>query len=159
MLKKAFSALFLVSLGLLLSSCIESTAPEVKYLDYKLGKVTNEGIEVNFNFEVKNPNPVPIDVTGYSYKVFINDKELASADRQGFNLPASDKTRVTVPAFVRYEQLLGSAISLLDRLAKGIDSFDYRVEGTVKAQALGLTVSSPLNASGTIPIPKNIKVM
>jgi len=159
MLKKALTALFLLAIAAVLSSCVQPAAPEVKYLDYKLGKVTTEGIEVNFNFEVKNPNPVPLDVTNYSYKVYINDKEMASADHQGFSLPASDKTRVTIPAFVRYEQLFGSALSIIDRMAKGINNFDYRVEGTVNAGTLGLTVGSPLKASGTIPIPKNIKVM
>ncbi len=159
MIKKAFLALFLLAIGLVLSSCVQPAAPEVKYLDYKLGRVTAEGLEVNFNFEVKNPNPIPLDVSNYSYKVYINDKELASADHQGFSLPASDKTKVTIPAFVRYEQLFGSAVSIIDRLAKGINNFDYRVEGTVNAGALGMTVGSPLKASGTIPIPKNIKVM
>ena len=157
MIKKAFSLLFLLSLGLVLSSCVQPSAPEVKYVDYKLGRMMSDGIEVNFNFEVSNPNPIPLDVTSYSYKVFINDKELASASREGFTLPASDKTKVIIPAFVRYDQLFGSVLSLIDRMSKGNNTFDYRVEGNISAGVLGLTVGAPLKASGTIPIPKNIK--
>jgi len=159
MIKKAFLALFLLSLGLLLSSCIQPSAPEVKYIDYTLGRVAADGIEVNFNFDVSNHNPIPLDVTSYSYKVFINDKELVAADHQGFSLAASDKSRVSIAAFVRYDQLFGTAVSLLDRMAKGINSFDYRVEGSVSAGVLGLNVSTPLKASGTIPIPKDLKII
>ena len=159
MIKKAFFALFLLSLGFVLSSCVQPSAPDVKYVDYKLGRITSEGLEVNFNFEVSNPNPIPLDVTNYSYKVFINDKELVSADHQGFSLAAAAKTRVAIAAVVRYDQLFGAAASLLANMVKGVNSFDYRVEGNLNAGALGLTVSTPLKASGTIPIPKEMKII
>lgn len=157
MKKKLFASIFLLGLALLLSSCLQPSSPEVKYLDYKLGRVTTDGIEVNFNFEVHNPNPIPLDVTIYSYKIFINDKELAQADHKGFSLAASAKSRITISALVRYDQLFGTAVSLLDRMARGINSFDFRVEGSVNANILGLTVNTPFKASGTIPTPKDIK--
>jgi LEA14-like dessication related protein len=159
MKKKLLASLFLAGLALLLSSCVQPSAPEVKYLDYKLGHVTPDGIEVNFNFEVSNPNPLPLDVTSYSYKVFINNNELVSADHKGFSLPASGKTRVSIQAVARYDQIFGTAASLLASMAKGINSFDYRVEGSVNAGALGVTVGTPFKASGTIPIPKDIKII
>ena len=159
MIKKAFLVLFLLSLGLLLSSCVQPSAPEVKYVDYKLGRVTTDGLEINFNFEVNNPNPIPLDVTNYSYKVFINDKEIVSADHKGFSLAASDKSKVSIQTVARYDQIFGAAASLLSNLARGVNSFDYRVEGNVNAGALGLTVATPLKASGTIPIPKEIKII
>jgi LEA14-like dessication related protein len=158
MIKKAFLMLFFLSLSLVLSSCVQPSAPTVQYQNYYLGQVTAQGIEVNFNFEVGNDNPIPLDVTNYSYKIFINDNELIAASHEGFSLPASGKTKVTIPAFVRYDQLFGSVLSLLDRMAKGINTFDYRVEGNLSAGVLGLTVSTPLKAAGTIPIPKNIKL-
>jgi LEA14-like dessication related protein len=159
MIKKAFFLLFLLSLGLVLSSCVQPSAPEVKYVDYKLGRITPEGLEVNFNFEVNNPNPIPLDVSNYSYKVFINDKELVAADHQGFSLAASAKTRVSIQTVVRYDQIFGAAASLLANMAKGVNSFDYRVEGNLSAGILGITVSAPLKASGTIPIPKEMKII
>ncbi|MBN3033731.1 MAG: LEA type 2 family protein [Candidatus Saganbacteria bacterium] len=156
-LKKAFLALFLLAIGASLSSCVQPSPPDVKYVDHSIGRVTADGFEVNFNFEAANPNPLQLDVSGYSYKVFINDKELASADQKGFSLPASGKTKFTVPAFIRYDQLFGTVLSLVERLARGEKTIDYRVEGTVSAGVLGLTVSSPLKAAGKIPIPKNIQ--
>jgi LEA14-like dessication related protein len=157
--KKLLASIFLLGLALCLSSCVQPSAPEVKYVDYKLGRITSEGLEVNFNFEVSNPNPIQLDVTSYSYKVFINDKELVAADHQGFSLAASAKTRVSIAAVVRYDQLFGAAASLLANMAKGINSFDYRVEGNLSAGILGITVSAPLKASGTIPIPKEMKII
>jgi LEA14-like dessication related protein len=154
MKKKLFASIFLLGLALLLSSCVQPSAPEVKYVDYRLGQITTDGIEVNFNFEVSNPNPIPLDVTSYSYKVFINDKELVSADHKGFSLAAAEKTKVSILALVRYDQLFGTAVSLIDRIAKGIDSFDYRVEGTVTAGMLGVTVGTPLKAAGTVHMPR-----
>ena len=159
MKKRVLASIFLLGLALLLSSCVQPAAPAVKYLDYRFGQVKSDGIEVYFNFEVSNPNPVPMDVTSYSYKIFINDKELASADHQGFSLAASAKSKVSILAFVRYDQLFGTAVSLLDRLASGKNSFDYRVEGSVSAGLLGISVSTPLQASGTIPIPKDLKII
>ncbi|HVN67678.1 MAG TPA: LEA type 2 family protein, partial [Candidatus Sulfotelmatobacter sp.] len=98
----------LVSLAITtLTGCVQPSPPQVKYLDYRLGRITTEGIEVNFNFEVSNPNPLQLDVTGYSYKVFINDKELVSADHQGFSLAASAKTKVSILALVTYDHLFG----------------------------------------------------
>jgi LEA14-like dessication related protein len=158
-MKKAFFVLFLLSLGLLLSSCVQPSAPEVKYVDYKLGRITSDGLEVNFNFEVNNPNPIPLDVTSYSYKVFINDKELVSADHQGFSLAAAGKTKVAIQTVVRYDQIFGAAASMLASMAKGVNTFDYRVEGSVNAGALGMTVATPLRAAGTIPIPKEIRII
>ncbi|MDD5594528.1 MAG: LEA type 2 family protein [Candidatus Margulisbacteria bacterium] len=158
MKRRIVALFFLLSLALVLTSCVQPSPPEVKYLNYTLGRLMADGLEVNFNFEVFNPNPIPLNVTNYSYKIYINEKELASASREGFSLAASAKSRVTILAFVRYDQLFGSVVSLLDRLSKGINTFDYRIEGEVNAGLLGLTVSTPIRAAGTIPIPKDVKI-
>lgn len=148
------AALFIVPM---LAGCLQPSPPEVKLQDYSIGKVTLEGIEVNFNLEVKNPNPVPLDVSGYSYRVYINDIEFLNENRSGFSLPAADKKVITIPLFVRYDKLYGTAVSIINTINGGGKTINYRLDGTVSGGLLGITVSAPINASGTIPIPTELK--
>ncbi|MDD5382914.1 MAG: LEA type 2 family protein [Candidatus Margulisbacteria bacterium] len=148
--------LFLISF--ILTSCVEPKAPTAEYLNYEISRVTLEGIEVNFNFDVSNPNPLPVDVSKYAYKVYINNNEFLSENRPGFNLPANNKKRIVIPVSIRYDRLFGSAAAVLQQMAQGTDKIDYRIEGSVSAGAMGVTVGTPIKASGTIPLPKNIKI-
>jgi len=158
MLKKLTAILILFSFALVLTSCFEPSAPKVEYKNYEVGKISAEGIELNFYFDVENSNPLPIDVTNYTYKVYINNMELLSENRSGFSLPASGKKKITIPVMLRYVQVFGSIFAVIERVAKGEDTVPYRIEGSLTAGTLGITASSPIKASGVIPIPKNIKL-
>jgi LEA14-like dessication related protein len=158
MRKELFVIPILFALALALCSCVQPSPPKVDYLNYEIARVTVQGIEVNFFFEVKNPNSLPIDIYKYSYKIFINNQEFLSENRSGFNLAANEKQKITIPVQIRYDRLFGTALSIVERLAKGKDSVDFRIEGNLDAGTLGLSVQTPLNASGTIPLPKDIKL-
>jgi LEA14-like dessication related protein len=149
--------LILILALLSLSACFEPSPPKVNYQDYQISRVTLEGIEVSFNFEVDNPNPLGIDISSYAYKVFINDREFLSEKRAGFNLPASNKKKIAIPVNIRYDRLFGSAASVAERLLKGENKIDYRIEGNMNAGVMGVTLGIPIKASGTIPLPKDIK--
>ncbi|MEE8637741.1 MAG: LEA type 2 family protein, partial [Candidatus Margulisiibacteriota bacterium] len=103
MKKKILIALILISSALVLSSCFEPSPPKAEYLDYEITNVTLQGIQVSFYFDVENPNPLPIDVSKYSYKVYINNRELLSQKRAGFNLPANGKKKIAIPVNIRYD--------------------------------------------------------
>ena len=139
-----------------LAGCIQPSPPEVKLQDYALSKVTLEGIEINFNLEIKNPNPIPMDVTSYAYKIYLNDIEFLNENRTGFSLPASDQKLVAIPVYVRYDKLFGTAAAILNTLTSGGKTINYRIDGTVNAGLLGATVATPIKASGTIPLPKEL---
>lgn len=141
----------------LLGGCVQPSPPEVKLQNYSISRVTLEGIEVNFNLEINNPNPIPMEVAGYSYRVFINDIEFLNENRTGFSLPASDKKIVTIPVNIRYDKLFGTAASVIGTITSGGKTINYRIEGTVNAGLLGVNVAAPIKASGAIPIPKEIK--
>jgi len=158
MRKEVFMIPVLFALALALCSCIQPSPPKVDYLNYEIYRVTAQGIEINFFFDVKNPNSLPIDVYKYSYKVFINNQELLSENRSGFNLPANEKQKITIPVQIRFDRLFGTALSIVERLAKRKDYVDFRIEGNLDAGTMGLNVQTPLNASGTIPLPKDIKL-
>lgn len=156
MKNKLFAVIALVSLPLLLASCLEPSPPKANYLNYQITRVAAEGIDVNFNFEVENPNPLPIDVSGYSYKVLINGSEFLNEKRAGFSLPASGKSNIVIPLTIRYDRLFGSALSVVEGIVKGQTAISYSIEGSISAGTMGITVATPIKASGTIPIPKEL---
>lgn len=158
MIKKILLISILFGIALNLSSCVQPSPPKAEYLDYEITNVTLQGIKVSFYFDVENPNPLPIDVSKYSYKVFINDREFLSENRAGFNLPANGKKKITIPVNLRYEQVFGTALSVLELIARDEDTISYRIEGEVYAGTMGITFGTPIKASGTIPLPKDINL-
>jgi len=136
------------------SGCFQPSPPEVVLQSYSISKVTLEGVEINFNFEIKNPNPIPMDVKTYDYRVYINDIEFLNENRSGFSLSASDKKIVIIPVFIRYEKLLGTAASIFNTINSGGQTIDYRIEGSVIGSVVGITISAPIKTSGTIQIPQ-----
>lgn len=156
MLRKAVIIPILFSVAIFLSSCFEPSPPKVEYLNYEISRVTLQGINVNFYFDVENPNSLPIDVSKYSYKVYINNRELLSEEEAGFNLPANAKKKITIPVNIRYDQVFGTALSILELIARGDDTISYRIQGEINAGTMGITAGTPIKASGTIPLPKEI---
>ena len=150
--------LALVPLALLSISCFQPAAPTAQFLEYKIADITLEGIEVNFFFNVENSNPLPIDITKYDYKVYIEDQELLNEEREGFNLPGNSKKMIKIPVMIRYSKLFGSVLAVAQRLAQGNKTLSYRIEGSISAGTLGFTFITPIKASGTIPLPKDIKL-
>ncbi|MBU0671803.1 MAG: LEA type 2 family protein [Candidatus Margulisbacteria bacterium] len=158
MLKKTLIIPILISVAFILSSCIQPSPPKAEFLEYKIADITAQGIEVNFWFNVANENPLSIDVSKYDYKVFIENQELLVEERGGFNLPANSKKLIKIPVFIGYGRLFGSVLAVAQRIAEGRDTISYRIEGSLTAGTMGVTVATPIKASGTIPLPKDIKI-
>ena len=139
-----------------IAGCVQVEAPKATYLDAKITKVTLEGAEVNFNFNVENKNPIPIDISSYSYKIFINNRELLSENRGGFNVPANSTKALSIPVFVRYDKVMDSVLGIAANILAGNMYFDYKVEGAISMKAMDVKFSTPLEASGRVPIPKEL---
>ncbi len=145
--------LLLISLVFIVG-CVQLEAPKVNYLDSKVTRVTLQGAEIEFYFNIENKNPVPIDVSGYSYKIFINGRELLNENRGGFTIQSAESQKLTLPIFVRYDRVFDSVLGIAANIMMGKTYFDYKVTGSVAAGALGLTVTAPISASGRVKIPK-----
>lgn len=158
MIKKILMILCLFVIGLTLSSCIQPQPPKAEFLEYKIAGITPQGIEVNFWFNTENPNPLPIDITEYDYKVFIEGQEVLTEKRKGFNLPANGKKLIKIPVMISYEKVLGGVLRVAQRIAMGNDKISYRIEGSISAGMAGITVSTPIKASGNVVIPKNVNL-
>ena len=145
-------------LAILATSCLQPSAPRAEFLEYKVRDITSQGINVDFYFEVENTNPVGIDVSQYSYTIYINKTEFLSETKGGFNVPANSKKLVNIPVHLGYRQIFGSLLAVVEAVARGEDTISYDIEGSLSAGAMGISVHTPIKAQGTIPIPKDIKL-
>ena len=137
------------------AGCVQLEKPKVNYVDTRIGRVDLQGVELNFLFDVENKNPIPLEVSGYSYKIYVNNRELLSENRPGFSLPVNGKKRLSMPVFVRYDKVLDSVIGIALNIAAGKMYLDYKIEGSLAAGAAGITVTAPLQTSGRVNIPKD----
>jgi LEA14-like dessication related protein len=154
---KKFIPLFLCLI--FIAGCVQVEPPKASYVDAKITKVTLEGAQINFNFNVQNKNPIPIDVSGYSYKIYINNRELLSESRGGFNVPANSTKVLSIPVFVRYDKVLDSILGIAANILAGNMYFDYKIEGSISVKAVDIKFTTPLKASGRVPIPKELLKM
>jgi len=145
---------FLSLVFIFISGCIQLEAPKVTYLDARVSKVTLEGAQIEFLFEIQNKNPIPLEIGEYAYKIYINERELLSESQKGFSLPANETQKISLPIFVRYDRVFDSVLNIAVNILAGKLYFDYKVEGSISAGAMGFTVSAPLNAAGRVNIPK-----
>ena len=158
MLRKVAFTVFIFTCALLLSSCVQPSPPKAEFVEYKIAAVTLEGIRVNFIYKVKNPNPLGVNVSSYSYKVYINDQEFLSESRPGFNIDANGTSLIEIPVIIRYDKLFGTAVSVLERIAKGEDTISYRIEGKINTKVADIVFGAPFESSGTIPLPREINL-
>ncbi len=157
MIRKISCSIALFLCVLILTSCVEPSPPKAEFVDYKIAAITPQGIRVDFLFNVENSNPLGIDISSYSYKVYINEQEFLSETRRGFNLPANSKKSIEIPVTIRYERLFGTAVSVLERIAKGEDTISYHIEGKINTKVADIVFGTPFKSSGTIPLPRDIK--
>ncbi|MFA6417972.1 MAG: LEA type 2 family protein [Candidatus Margulisiibacteriota bacterium] len=157
MTKRVLSLLLLVTGLFLVAGCVNFEGPKAVYRDYAISRITADGIEVNFLFDVTNPNPIDLTVNQYAYKVTINGKALLDENRPGFTMTANQKKELAIPVLVRYDAVFGSLLSVIQRVAAGNRDVDYQIDGSISASSFGIAVSSPLSSSGKFKLPENIK--
>jgi LEA14-like dessication related protein len=146
------SLIFLLSL-LMITGCINVEPPKVTFIDSNIEKVTAQGIDTVFRFNVSNPNIFAVDVSRYNYTVKINGHELLSEERSGFSVSGISSREVVIPVTIKYEKLFDSALGVIANLVSGKKYFDYAIDGTVSSGAFGIAVPVPIKASGRIDIP------
>jgi LEA14-like dessication related protein len=158
MFQKVLLAAVLVGLTLTVVSCVQPSPPTANFLEYKIAGINPQGVEVNFFFQTENPNPLAVDITKYNYKVYINNQEFLVEDRPGFSLAANAKQLIKIPVTISFGRLYGSALQVIQALANGQTSIDYRIEGSLSAGFMGANFITPIKAAGAIPIPKDFKI-
>ena len=158
MFKKLILLTVMAGLALTAVSCVQPSPPTANFLEYKIAGINPQGVEVNFFFQAENPNPLTVDITKYNYKVYINNQEFLVDDRPGFSLAANAKQLIKIPVNISFSRLYGSALQIIQALADGRTSLDYRIEGSFSSGFMGATFITPIKTAGAIPIPKDFKI-
>ena len=144
--------LLLIGLSLSFTSCAELTKslikdPEVKVVDFKLADLTQEGVAVVLNLNIKNPNPIPINLDSVNYSLLVSgEKVTEGVFDKGIQIPASGEGQLAVPLKFQFKSVGNLLSGLINR------SFvkDYELTGSAK---LGI-FSIPFTKKGEINLNK-----
>jgi LEA14-like dessication related protein len=147
-------SVFVVGIFLSFESC------KPQYTDVKLHKVEccdigdaiNGKLTVGFGLDVENPNKFDINIKDLNLKVKINGIEVGEVDSEKrFKLIRN--SRNTYKMYVRADikkVLAGSLANLGALLSGGMKTMDAEIEGELKASAMGVTKTIPVE--GKYPI-------
>lgn len=107
---------FLFILNLLVSSCAhldsKTLSKIVKEPSLEVENIAVTGLDLNsveltLNLNVSNPNSYGINLSGYSYNIQLNNKELfSSTDNEGFSVPALADKSIKVPLTIGFNDAM-----------------------------------------------------
>jgi LEA14-like dessication related protein len=147
-------SVFVVGIFLSFESC------KPQYTDVKLHKVEccdigdaiNGKLTVGFGLDVENPNKFDINIKDLNLKVKINGIEVGEVDSEK-RFKLIKNSRNTYKMYVRADikkVLAGSLANLGALLSGGMKTMDAEIEGELKASAMGVTKTIPVE--GKYPI-------
>jgi LEA14-like dessication related protein len=147
-------SVFVVGIFLSFESC------KPQYTDVKLHKVEccdigdaiNGKLTVGFGLDVENPNKFDINIKDLNLKVKINGIEVGEVDSEK-RFKLIKNSRNTYKMYVRADikkVLAGSLANLGALLSGGMKTMNAEIEGELKASAMGVTKTIPVE--GKYPI-------
>ncbi|MFT4681392.1 MAG: LEA14-like dessication related protein [Granulosicoccus sp.] len=148
------TSVFVVGFFLSFQSC------KPQYTDVKLHKVdccdigdaVNGKLTVGFGLDVENPNKFDINIKEMNVNVKINGIEVGEADSEKkFKLLKNSRNIYKMEVTADINKILaGSLANLGALLSGGLKTMDAEIEGEIKASAMGITRTIPVE--GTYPI-------
>jgi LEA14-like dessication related protein len=154
-LRRLWTGIFLV-LMLLMTMCAcgvrqlargEIQPPKVSFQGLKINSPTARGWPLGARLLLENPNPEPLNLLGYDYQLWIEDRSVAQGtSQQAVNLPPLGQTVAEVPIMVQLPAVMELLPQFLPMLQKQQQQrqFHYQIAGSFRlASVMG----------GIIPIP------
>ncbi len=124
--------------------------PKVKVVDVALTDVSTSGLELGVNVEIDNPNPIKVSFSGMEYDLVVDNLPMAKGRKDSLiEIKASDKTNVTIPVELNYNQMAAVYNSSIVK-----DRVPYTLSGKVFLNTPVGSVPLPYQASGTMPVVK-----
>src|SRR5215208_41077 len=124
--------------------------PDLRFKTLSVREVTLSGADLDTVWVLNNPNPVGLSLAQVEYAFFVENKQVvAGKPRNGLQIPASDKTDITFPADVKFQELVPSLAVFLQK-----DVAAYRAEGTLGVETPVGVIRFPLKKEGTFEVPK-----
>ncbi|MHC4991910.1 MAG: LEA/WHy family protein [Planctomycetota bacterium] len=151
MSKRAMLTLVLVVLATLGSGgCQLGPRPTVDLVDARLASISLEEAALEFDLEVGNPYEVPLPLAGLEYRLRSRNAELVSGEAAlDGTVPAAGSRVVTLPASVRFEDVLAAGATLRPG---SVVPYEARIELVVEVPEVG-TLRVPIEPEGQLPVP------
>ena len=149
-MKLCFWMLLIVTVGL--AGCISVESPKVAYLDTQVRFLSVNTVQLNSRFNIKNPNPVGMQGS-VEYDLYIKGDKFTSGTSSVIDLVPNGEANFTLESKVDLVQAFGVAANLLAEVAAGKKSVPYKLKGNFRSNLAGIQVTSPVEASGDIPLP------
>ena len=130
------------------SACAPVQPPDLQLADIQFGEVRAFETELRVGVRIENDNPRPLEITGASYRIYVNDVYLGKGmSSQSVSVPALGSAVQTVKIEISNITLLPKVQQLLNT-----EGFAYRIEGRLYRE--GLLSSVPVNEAGRFLIEK-----
>ncbi len=143
---KAFKALFLALLLLLLSACLSwiMKEPVFSLKEVSISRISLTDINFLIGIEVQNPNSFDLNLASLDYTVFFNEREVGKGRlNEKIRMAKASTTVVQVPLRADFRSL-GDPV----RMILAGQDLRYRIEGSAVLKALLSTRTFPFSKTG-----------
>lgn len=125
--------------------------PDVRLMGVDVGSLALDSAELLFDFEVDNPNTRALVLDGVAYRLNLEGERLLDGRRgQRLEIAARDRSRVTLPVIVRYEDLARALRSLRQEKRP---SYELQADFEFDTPILG-TLVVPVTQKGRVPLDR-----
>ncbi|PID46788.1 MAG: Water stress and hypersensitive response domain-containing protein [Proteobacteria bacterium] len=120
-MNKITSILILISSLFFITACSSGAGikgiaepPQVSVQNVQLKGLNWRGGQADFTLKVSNPNTFPLPLSGFDYRLRLNDVDVASGNReQSMTIPARQSQQVSVPLSLSFVNMASMLPSLL----------------------------------------------
>ncbi len=135
-----------------LQNYLQSQKPKVKFKRLELKKISFEGLDVDFLFEISNPIPLGIKFSSLEYQLDVEGSTLFKGTQpKGIEIKAEGKSPLRLPFGITFRKLVNSLVQLFQQKER----ISYRIALKLGFQLpIGGEVIVPIQKEGTLPVPK-----
>ena len=105
--------------------------PEIKYIDYKIGRPTTKNILVYLHFNAHNPNKIGLKNTTASYEFFIGENRLIKGETLKFDLKPNGDTKIVVPAEIFFNDSFKTLSKISSDILLGKRTIPVQIKVTI----------------------------
>ncbi len=125
-------------------------APTVKIAGVGLERWDFQSVTLLFDLHVLNPNGFGIKVSGYSYRLALQEKQLLrGTETEGFAVAAQGESLVQIPLTLPFRDIYA-----LIQDARSLDSLAYELSGVITPSGILSNMTIPYSKSGFLPNPR-----
>jgi len=152
-MKKLSLAMVAVVALFLLTGCVSVDPPRIAHQGTVVTPLTFQELQATSNFTIKNNNPIALNGE-VEYTLFINGHEFSTGRSSSIEVGAAGESTFRIVSRIDLVKVSGLAADLASAIAAGKTSLPYELKGKFLSSVLGVAVESPVQASGTVPLPK-----